>query len=196
MDPKALVQRFVSGIDERWTSTYKIRLKKSDSYFSCGFIFDFVPLRSILYTVYSIKYELFYMIHIIWISDPRRQRRSGRESYLMAHSSFFFDIASFPTRQIINGRIIWLWDYWFRNWGEYWYREQKLEQKRGRSESGRSWGKVDGPTGCKWTVQSPKSGRSWVKVDAPKGNPLSTDRPLSGPFTFPRLQKRSVQNFD
>ena len=120
------------------------------------------------------------MGHIIWIGDPRRQRRSGRESYLMAHSSFFFDIASFPTRQIINGRIIWLWDYWFRNWGEYWYREQKLEQKRGRSESGRSWGKVDGPTGCKWTVQSPKSGRSWVKVDAPKGNPLSTDRPLSG----------------
>ena len=49
--------------------------------------------------------------------------------------------------------------------------------------------KVDGPTDRKWTVQRPKSGRSWVKVDDPKGNPLSTDRPLSGPFTFPRLQK-------
>ena len=37
------------------------------------------------------------------------------------------EIASFPTRQIINGRIIWLWDYGFRNWGEYWYRCYELE---------------------------------------------------------------------
>ena len=28
--------------------------------------------------------------------------------------------------------------------------------------------KVDGPTGWKWTVQTPKSGRSLVKVDGPK----------------------------
>ena len=44
-----------------------------------------------------------------------------------------------------------------------------LSPKTGRGESGRSWVKVDGPTGWKWTVQTPKSGRSWVKVDGPNG---------------------------
>ena len=38
----------------------------------------------------------------------------------------------------------------------------------GRGESGRSWVKVDGPTGWKWTVQTTESGRSWIKVDGPK----------------------------
>ena len=67
-------------------------------------------------------------------------------------------------------------------WGKISKRRTETEAGRRRIKSvpralvinrGSTWkwtalGKVDGPTGWKWMVQSPKTGRSWVKVNGTK----------------------------
>ena len=91
-----------------------------------------------------------------------------------------------------------------------WLRNYCVVQILGRGESRRSWGKVDGPTGWKWTVRKEiKWTVQKTNVDGPqrmkldglqkcvggKGGELSTDRPRSGPSTFPRTPNINLEPF-